>query len=110
MGLSADRAADLVPPTESNATALALVSATASASTATGCGEGGRWFSWVCTQTHNVRFSADGDGAGTITDPATDYYFAANTVYSVQLNKQNSHVKWTASATAKVLYWLSSRS
>lgn len=108
MGFPADRASSVVPPTEQNATELALTSGTASAATAMNGGEGGRWFSWICTATHNIRLS--GDGSSTITNPSTSYFFAANTVYSVELNKQNTYFKIKASADGSVLYWLSSRS
>lgn len=108
MGMPTDRAADAVPPTEQNATALALTGTTASAVTPTGAGEGGRWFSWTCTVTHNVRFS--GDGTNTVTDPLGVAQFAAGTIHRVQCSRQNTHFKATGTGSGTLLYWLSSRS
>jgi hypothetical protein len=107
MGFPADRASSIVAPA-SGKTSFATVSGTASAAKATSVGEGGRWISVMCTQTFNLTFSDD--GTSTVTDPAAEYYFAANVVYSFELTKRNSHFKVKTSADGFCLYWLSSRS
>lgn len=113
-----DLSQDTLPPSEHNATNLDLSSgaastaqdigaATGGAGAGKGLGVGGRYFCWICTKTHNVRFSDD--GTSTVTDPATKYYFAANVLYSVRLSQLNTHFKATASADGSLLWWIGSR-
>ena len=95
------------PPSEANRTSTAVTAATASAAIATGATKEDHWFSCICTSAFNINFSDD--GTSTLTNPATTYFFAANTVYDFVLFGKNTHFKVTAQATGTFLHWKSSR-
>lgn len=97
-------AANFIPPSTGNATEVDLVAATPSAAQATGVGDcTDRWISLAVSQSFNVLF-----GTSSVANPADTAVFPAG-VYSFVLSPTLTHFKVTASATAKLKYWRSSR-
>jgi len=101
-------AARVRPPSQNNRTETAVVAATASSSIATSALSPDHWFSCICESAFNINFSDT--GADTVTNPSAEYLFAANTIYSFELNQTNTHFKVTAESTGVFLHWRSSRS
>jgi hypothetical protein len=107
MGMPADSAALITPPTTANSTATSGTAATASSAIAASPTSKEFWVTIICSSAFNVTFSSD--GTSTITDPANSGVFASGTPYSFCLNTKNSHYKFTPTANCTFLLWKSSR-
>lgn len=93
----------LIPdaPTASSKVHTAGTAATAEAIDL-GAGDTPRTVNIICTQAFNITFSS----SSTITDPADNSAFAANTLYRFRINKNSRFLEFTPVANCVFTHWL----